>query len=529
MVSLLATQAELATITGPQDVVTLAGLDQDLYNRFAHQLGNPPSVRVLAMVPASVLQKTITGLRIPTGPADADGNIPHREPNVTEVIQMALVWRISRQAVGLTDIDPMVENQTSTSAVAPAPTPMASAPTPAASVPGGSGASPVKKAKISSVLDQTDETEIAPLSRAEMAKFYDNHREITGAEPLPEVEPTDLQISAMQEKVIVRDESPYGDFAVLTPFGRRTQKVMKAKAFSFQPDGSWKSVEVPGPPSYQAWISCFRVYRAILFMLRYPRTAAPSSGATPSGGVKTAQPMVVQPHSMERYFEAFRELCMEFPEAWHLLMTAEDRMRGERFDYLRRQLQRAHDQGKVPVDVQFDPNVPWDGVFQAAAQDHLFWDSNVRRPAVAFLARMGNQVQPALEPISEGAKASLQNIEAALGAKPEARSPGPKVKKRKKGLEEEDAPKRTKPAGKKSAIEDKVTNRSHPRKWGGMFHSTAEGKELCYAWCKGSTPDSCPEPCKNGRAHKCQICLGSHQNRECQKEPPKGKGKGTRK
>lgn len=53
-----------------------------------------------------------------------------------------------------------------------------------------------KKVKLSNVLDQTDDTEVATKTRAEMGIYYENHREITGADPLPEVEPTDLQVAA---------------------------------------------------------------------------------------------------------------------------------------------------------------------------------------------------------------------------------------------------------------------------------------------------------------------------------------------
>ena len=135
-------------------------------------------------------------------------------------------------------------------------------------------------------------------------------------------------------------------------------------------------------------------------MLRYPAgtVVTPPVGGGPVGLV-TRQPVVVQPHSLEQYFEAFMELCLEYPECWHLLMPAEDRMRGERFEHLRRGLARAHAAGKVPVEINYDPARPWDGVFQAAALDHQYWDSNVRRPAVAFLARSRNTPQPALEPI----------------------------------------------------------------------------------------------------------------------------------
>ena len=215
---------------------------------------------------------------------------------------------------------------------------------------------PAKKVKISSVLDQTDETEVTLKSRAELVKYFENHPKITGSEPMPEVERTDIQVAAMEEKVVVRDESPYADFSILTPFGRRMQKTMKMKSYAFQPDGSWKTAEIPGPPNLQAWQACFKVYRAVLYMLRYPggTTTSPPTTGGPVGLV-TKEPVVVQPHSLELYFESFMELCLEYPECWHLLMPAEDRMRGERFEHLRRNLARAHAAGKVPVDIEYDP------------------------------------------------------------------------------------------------------------------------------------------------------------------------------
>ena len=132
------------------------------------------------------------------------------------------------------------------------------------------------------------------------------------------------------------------------------------------------------------------------------------------------------------------------------------------------------------------------------------------------------------EPI---AKASLANVEAALGAAAPVGAASPankKTRKRKKESPGEGSDKEKKPATKPK-VEDRFTNKTHPKKWGGLFHSTPEGRELCYTWAKGATPEACAEPCEANRAHRCQICLGAHQNRECKKEPPKGKGKGNRK
>ena len=529
--SLLAPAADLPTLSTIAAVVRFAGLQTSTWDRLSVALGSPPELRIIAMLPAEVLQKAIRDLRIVSGPPPSDGApAPTREPNATETIQLALVWRVARQVMGLGDVDPMVTDATSTSAPSPV----------SAGVPPVSGSGPAtnqaKKFKMSSVLDQTDDTEVEIKSRSELVKFYENHREITGADPLPEVEPTDIQVVAMEEKVVVRGEPPYADFSILTPFGRRMQKTMKMKSFAFQPDGSWKTAEIPGPPNLQAWQACFKVYRAVLYMLRYPTSVAVAPVAVGGPvGLVTRAPLVVQPHSLEQYFEAFMELCLEYPECWHLLMPAEDRMRGERFEHLRRGLARAHAAGKVPVEINYDPARPWDGVFQAAALDHQYWDSNVRRPAVAFLARSRSTPQPALEPISEGAKDSLRNVEKALGADPPVKGPAVK-KKRKKSKKTRSrggsADSESKEPPKKkvaTALEDKRNNRDHPKKWGGLFHTTPEGKALCYAFAKGTTPEACPGQCKNGRAHKCQHCLGNHQNKDCPKAQGKGSGKGDRK
>ena len=73
-------------------------------------------------------------------------------------------------------------------------------------------------------------------------------------------------------------------------------------------------------------------------------------------------------------------------------------------------------------------------------------------------------------------------------------------------------------------------NGGHPQKWGKHYITTAEGHELCFRFAKGK-PGDCPEPCKDGRVHSCQHCLGKHPNSQCteRQSKPKGKGKGKAK
>ena len=51
----------------------------------------------------------------------------------------------------------------------------------------------------------------------------------------------------------------YEDFALFVNFQRRFAKSLKFKNHILQPDGSFRSVEVPGPPNYDAWLVCWNV------------------------------------------------------------------------------------------------------------------------------------------------------------------------------------------------------------------------------------------------------------------------------
>ena len=90
---LLASAADLPTLTTIAAVVRLSGLQPTTWDRLGASLGNPPDLRILSMLPAEVLQKAIQDLQIVTGTPPTDGSVPTtREPNATERIQMALVW-----------------------------------------------------------------------------------------------------------------------------------------------------------------------------------------------------------------------------------------------------------------------------------------------------------------------------------------------------------------------------------------------------------------------------------------------------
>lgn len=506
----LATPSELNTLTDLQSLVVFSGLKAEVWNLASCALGEVPNVRILALMPADVIRNMLPVLKVPLPPAP-DGTVLLRELTAVEMVQIAMIWRLARAKSSLPDVDILAPSSPSIAAgasgtvvsVPPAATP--------------------KKVKASNVIDQSDESEIKQLTNTELRQFFRNHVEVTGAEPLPDSEPTPDQISALHEKIVIRDEEPYADFSILTPFGRRVQKTLRARSWNLQPDGTYKSVDIPGPPSFDSWHACFRVFKAILHMLRYP-----ASPLAPQGS------LVVSAASIELYYESFRKLVQEFPEAWHLMMAAEDRCRGEHFSRLRRQLERAYAAGNVPFGLTFDPAMPWDCVFRAAALDARYWDEEVRRPATTFVARGGRGLLSS--PIPSAAAESLKQVEEAAGfvASVDKHSPVPRPPgmgqsahaRSKRKLKDviaaagaasisSGASSSAKGAGRHSV------EQNHPRKQGSLYVTNQDGVQLCFAFAKGG----CSEPCPNKRSHSCQLCLGTHRNSECSRPWAGGKGK----
>ena len=263
------------------------------------------------------------------------------------------------------------------------------------------------------------------------------------------------------------------------------QKLMKLRSWIPQQDGTYKPIDVPGPPDFDAWLSCFMVYRAIILMLRYPAT-----------GVEPER-IVATPAALDAYLESFRGLVAELPECWHLLCTAEDRARGEAFARVRRQLARAHSLGKLPFDKDYNPMMPWDSVFQHMASDQVFWDREVRRPAILFLAR-GAPSSTALPMVSAGTAKVMQNLAMATGQvvsadgglmrqkasfqQGESKSA---VRRRNQRLKAEtEVP----PAASKGNTSSGSGDTKPPfLTKGRLFSANTEGKEICYKYAKAKS------------------------------------------
>ena len=142
-----------------------------------------------------------------------------------------------------------------------------------------------------------------PLTPGELSAFFANYWELKHGDHQEGVVPTLEQMSAFNARVVTFGLAPYGDFSILTQSGRGAARVLRHRAWVPQRDGTYGTVEVPGPDSYDVWCSCWRVYACCCLMLRWPH---PVGGST----------VVVTPAALEYYQETFRQLAFEYAECW---------------------------------------------------------------------------------------------------------------------------------------------------------------------------------------------------------------------
>ena len=487
MVTLISA-ADLAAITTVADARTWAGISEEAWNAFSATLGTIPTLQVLAYVPLFAIRDAVQDARVPVpaqGEPGTDGYIAEttRSLTIVEGTQAGLMVQAARQKYGREAVDPL------------------DPPAPVAPVQGGGQAQPgtnapkpatLRKIKNNQVIDQADEGEIPTLDHATLDDHYKVLRAAKGGPVRPETEPSPDQIAAMKARVLEMDLSPYADFAVFVNFQGRFSKALKFLNHVLQPDGTFKAVEVSGPPNFDAWTLSWKVYVNTLLTLEVV--------------VNGTKMSVVSLSAMEEYHDMFRDLVKNYPEAWHLLVIAEDRCRGEHFPRVRRELEAQHGRGLAP---NFEPSRPWDEVFRTASRDRDYWDRHVREPALLFRTAGKHKEQ------AGGTGAGTDLTSDRPKAKPKAkRSQKERLKRQLARLREstEDPPASVSEPhrGKGAGIgKDRGANRDAQ----GRFVTDRQGKSICFGFNNGDCKGVCPK----NMMHICQICMGPHPAKACRK------------
>ncbi len=219
-----------------------------------------------------------------------------------------------------------------------------------------------RKLKLSNVLDQMDDSEFVVEPEETRQKWLKGYKDVTGGYPLEEEEPTLEQVSALKKKVD-SGLAPFADFSVFVPYGKKAMKAAKYRSYQLDPStGGYTVKELPGPSAFGMWLLSFRVYKVALVMLD-----------------------LVDYTTLNRYENHMERLARIYAGAWHLLVTADERARGE---------QAARIKSRVAIDLKegktappgWNEARPWNQVFLLVLEDERFWREQVHTPALAWLA-----------------------------------------------------------------------------------------------------------------------------------------------
>ena len=475
----------------PQDLQPYSSLQacrrywevEDLvWEAFIRAIGDPgDNSALLANLPPSTVAQAVESAELEDG----------TKVTVIQATQLGLVYRLARRKLHLdngldlnlwVDPDPWQESSAS---FPPSPPTSQSHP------------QPDRKMKFSAVLDQSDETEFAVATEQQKQLWLQNYVSLTGGLPQENEEPSTEQISAMRRRIL-QGMSPYADFALFVPYGKKAMRAHKYRTYLPAPGGGYMMREVPGPSNFTQWQASFRVYRTTLLMLD-----------------------VVTMATLVSYEALIEKLTRLYPGAWHLIVAADDLGRSEHLNRLKvTTLMEIADGGKVPQ--RWDEKAPWEALFKLLLKDHHFWSEQVHVPANAWLSHGAKGVPstPA-EALAEstmygGADALKPEVE---GSKKDP-TPGssPSARRSKNKIRRELKKKRD------------AADREELRTWRAKGQTKGKGKgkqgsQLCFAWnnnngaCAGLPPGS---KCQGRvpREHKCTTC-GSpgHPAHQCpQKE-----------
>ena len=412
----------LAAIKTLDQLFEEAGVRTPLKEGVLEALGKPTTVREVAFVSVEDWQELATTLTFSPEPG-TEG--PSLRLTPVQKSQVRFLQRVARLTAGLP-----VEREKPLPEVSAAPQP------------------PSKRVKLSSLVDPSAEAELVNLDSSVVRSMFSSYKDKRGAFPHKDHEPTEEQLSAVAQ-LLSAGQAPYVDFALFGPHGKRALKRLSMVAFTYQVEtGTWKRVEIPGPPDFATWWRCWLVFKTTLLLL---------------GCVSTER--------LEHYGEYVRQLCDTYgSEVWFLIAQADDRFRSEEMERLRRAAQISYE--GLPEDARsssaFQPDRPWEWAFGAALgeQGRDFWDTEVHKRAIFYLTKLKSRG----ETLEDGTTLCFSSD------KPGPKSKHPDSRAQSSGADPDRKSKKKPPAGKKQKN---------------------VSKEVCMKFQRGA----CSEPCPHGRRH----------------------------
>ena len=176
------------------------------------------------------------------------------------------------------------------------------------------------------------------------------------------------QLSALNKRVNTLDLPPFVDLGVWQPYGRRALRATKFRAWFPDGAGGYMARELPGPANWSQWLAAWRVFQTAAIMLDILPLA-----------------------TLQLYERHIERLVKLYPAAWHVVVLADEKARGEKWARIRLRISADIAAGKSPPDL-WDSRKPWIASMHALVGDTAFWEDQVRSPANAWMAAGGRGV-----------------------------------------------------------------------------------------------------------------------------------------
>eukprot|EP00435_Cladocopium_sp_Y103_P017556 s2656_g4.t1 len=317
--------------------------------------------REVALIPRPIWDLAMADVRIGPGPP-----LPANPPTPVEAARLESMRRVCLLRMGrIPDLPGDIGPQ--------APAPLAAPFPPAGGGAAGATASGSRKLKLSSILDPTLDAEIQSLPENEIAAMYERYKTRFGDFPTSEADVSKDQLSALSQ-VLAASAVPFADFSVFGPHGQRLLRRQTFMAYQLNVStGEWSRKEQPGPADFHSWYRCWKCFRTAMLLLE-----------------------AAEAERLDSYSEFIRAQVTQFgDDAWSFVSRADNRMRAEHLDRLRRQLRSEPQYG-------FTEASPWSACFAAATRESDFWSRELHTPATLFLAR--NKREGGTEPSEETTK-----------------------------------------------------------------------------------------------------------------------------
>ena len=332
-----------------------------------------------------------------------------------------------------------------------------------------------RKVKLNAVLSQVDESEILVADEKQMIKAYLRYESVFGKDERPpkDSEPTAEQVSCIQH-LLSQGHPPYCDFSVFGPYGHRMMKKIKLSGLTIGTDGQLKTVELQGPQSISMWLQSYQVLSNALVML----------DAVDLGTLQKYR------EKIEKYHDRYGD------KIWAVLYQADVRCRLELMERTKRNLAAKHDVAvQQGTTTSYDPQRPWNLVWQTVISDDSFWKEEVTEPGILILTKVAGISEMVEGDASVGGPSSSSN--------PRGSAPTP-----------------TRLTDQDPKIRPRNPNRT------GRYHQVESGKYLVnrtgYKICQPFNEEKCVDTvqgtwCANSwdTVHQCERCLGSHPRTKC--------------